>query len=1537
MRHIILALIFIVFSLQSYSQSQAELDWANLQMLNGLMTEDSLETLGFAFTDEDEDNSYETPNFSDGVFIPTLGSSRLGFEHSTGTKQYLWIRCKFSDTDHRSGSPNEALINEFNRWMWQIQKISYQQFGINRLTILNLDLDVTYNLAKENGVSQYVQEELIKLEQDAQIVYDSANNYYRIEREGQDKNDKKRFFLSELYDSSNPEHWRFTANTNNGFWVAGIGGRNITGGDGNVAFVHEIGHNFGLGHEPRLLAQYGPAEKQKIGFFIPEEHYKIISENGTYNILPYGAGSNNYEGLRLMRNNGSYTWIVAEQNYKERLFETGVVFRGNATSPHIFLPTDEEQKSRASILAPTPPVLVEGKTLFWEKDGVFITPTKVYFDENNRLVSTDVRIHFNNGEENSIPTISIKSDKDNYKIYESINFHVESVDADLDSLYYHWKINGEIQLGLFNQPNFEFYSENEGMFIVECTVSDGKGGQNSIAKQIQVGESNPNQTIFSGKILDVNGHPVSDAQVNLAQKFSALESSYFDGLIDVYTIDEQFGLDLNTYEDWSTNSNAIISTVENLDYPTGEGPTNNDVFKAQWNGSIVSPINGLYIALPIDPHKKVKCRLIIDYNNDGIFSPSLEGDDLVCISKAGQSLTNIVHLPEGTYDFRIHYSDSKGSGIVKFPFLQFGLYSDQSNFDHTAGTKFFQDKAYAKTDLNGDFQLISFQDFKGESVFINPFHTDYSIDKSDVLNITLTRKWKVDFSTSEGAQLAISSLNVTNGDSLDVAFYPDSTYILESVIWNGINQALPVSDLDLQKLIYNTPPVTNNSTLHFNFIKKGYGENLIRNNDFNKYPNKHWETTSYSIKKNKYQLTSSNPLEQIIPLNDYFTDEQLALPSHCLLSIDADFKIKDNNYSSLAIGLYFLDENKEEIQNINHYNLSSNVQQISSNLPVGSKFIKVVFFTKPNSLVVKINSVNLQIIEGHLLDNIITFPDSLFIDLNTDLTIIDESLEPKIFNLHSNDKYLFEGNLKTLKSAKTRLLSFNPLNENELLETLVVGSKVNIYLDTLGLRHLNENETESFDFQYIIGVNSEKADNVVSFDNQEMANVIIKGKNDPPFRISEIENQYIYEGAPLSSILLSNYFIDYDQNDSLMFSISNYPPGLEFSNDTLKGTISESGVYSLPILVTDLWNKSILDTVDIFVSSIDLDFDLNEKTINENNTVHQFVGILNCNNPIYTYELLDSNDFIIVEDSLKANKVFDYEQDSTFNIKILATDYEGEISVKSFDISISNEIDLPETLILSNNVIPSGVDSAFIIGEFSSFHPDMLEVSYNIIQNGDEFEIEGNKLITNKYLSYVKNKEIEIFITATDSQGGEFQRKFTIFIEKAFQPINDFLIVGLDTLYENTNYDIVFGNFQASGGGFVKFEILSDTLNSNLFDVRQRLVFLKQKLFLEELLNNPLEFAVKATDEKGNVLVKTFELAIKLDSSLQRWIGVENADWHNQLNWGTNRVPVSNEDVLIPGGTPYDPVISSFDVEIRSLKLLPNSVIVLQGKALIIN
>jgi hypothetical protein len=56
------------------------------------------------------------------------------------------------------------------------------------------------------------------------------------------------------------------------------------------------------------------------------------------------------------------------------------------------------------------------------------------------------------------------------------------------------------------------------------------------------------------------------------------------------------------------------------------------------------------------------------------------------------------------------------------------------------------------------------------------------------------------------------------------------------------------------------------------------------------------------------------------------------------------------------------------------------------------------------------------------------------------------------------------------------------------------------------------------------------------------------------------------------------------------------------------------------------------------------------------------------------------------------------------------------------------------------------------------------------------------------------------------------------------------------------------------------------------------------------------------------------------------WTGGVSTDWNNQNNWNTNSIPTSVTNIIIPGGTNYDPTLPT-SAEIVSLTLGPNAIL----------
>lgn len=1534
MRHILLPILFcLTFTSLLLAQSQEELDWANAQYLNGTLDEEELHEMGFGFTDEDEDSSTEAPVFTDGIFRATYGQERLGFAHSTGTKQYLWIRCTFSDTDHRSGSPNSAVINNFNQWLYEIQRISYQQFGIDRLTILNMELDVTYQEAKDNGMGPYLQPKMQELRDDPQLIFDAAHNYYRKFVPGQDDPSLVRIHLDSLYDSSNPNHWKFTANTNGGSWVAGIGGKNISGGDTNVAFVHELGHNFGLGHEPRLLAQYGPGEKQKIGHFMPNEHNLQVSQNGTYTVRAYGMGSSEKEGLKMINNDGSETWMVLERHHKEPAFETGITFRGDAESPHRFVPTDEEQAARAAILEPTPPILVVGKTMYMEVNGLYITPTEIELDEQGRALRAKVKLYYRDDIANQYPTLNLESNKSHYQEYETIRLRATASDMDDDTLYYHWHVDGKILQGWHNSPELEYFFEEAGLHIFTCTVSDGRGGSISQQVSVEVGDGFPSPTLHTGQIVDTDGDPVAGAEVHLAQQYQAVADGQFVGLIDEYVFDEQHGLNFDIYEDWSLQTPTTQSQIANIDYPDATGPTANDVFKAQWNGTISSPTGGMYLAMPIDAHRKVRCRIIIDLNQDNVFDPDPTGADLISRSVENEDFTNIVFLPQGDYDFRLQYSDAKGSGTVNFPFRQFGIYADLTNANTSAGSKIFHDRAYALTDANGNYQLQSILDLVGQQIFVDPYHNDYTIDRSDLSNITLTKKKTLNISHTIGGTVTSKLLMLDHGDSTLINILADPSYKIDSLLWNGAEQSVPASDDN--RLLYMTPEVVANSTLHIVFSKQSFGDNLLHNSTFDQPLGNKWQTAVPAIKKGDFILSNANPLSQIIDLGALFTAIQLDGDIHAIYQVNWDNNENDGVYTALRTGMKFYDANMQLIDAWDRGTFKSPFVQHTMLLPVGTRFAEVTMSSESPSLNIPIEDASFVLVDALLEDNITTQADMHIVDLKQ-----TAATQPVVLNQHTNDKYHHNGSLKTMKKSKSRLLSFNAVQAINGTRILISGARSHLYMDTLALQYLSATDTVTGTYQYTIGVHSPNADNVVSVDNSESCTIKIVGKNDPPFTAAPFLTQQISLGNAIQSVDISQNLADVDQGAQLSFSSSNLPTGLNISNGMLSGTPTSSGQYSIELTATDEYSASHSDTLVLLVENTNLTINLSQLDIDENNALGQVVAELSSNAAQASYSIdMGQESFYVDANMLKANAVFNYENQSTHTVSIQVTDLSNNaVNVESFTIQVNNLDDAPSTLNLSNNRIKSDQPSGTAIGQLSSMQEEGLAVQYSLLNHTDKYMIDGDSLRTAMLLSYNSKVEHEVQIRATTSNGLYLDRTFTVVVDKRISPIENITYSGLDSIYENADYTFLFGKFDAvKGGDNVVFELIDGAADNSFFALSGDSLRLRQKVYLEEIPQNPLVISVRGTDENGHFVDRNFEIHILPDHEAYRWIGVADSNWHNPANWNHNTVPTPVDDIVITGNTFFQPLVSQSNVIIRSIKLMLNAALSIDGYSLELN
>jgi len=182
---------------------------------------------------------------------------------------------------------------------------------------------------------------------------------------------------------------------------------------------------------------------------------------------------------------------------------------------------------------------------------------------------------------------------------------------------------------------------------------------------------------------------------------------------------------------------------------------------------------------------------------------------------------------------------------------------------------------------------------------------------------------------------------------------------------------------------------------------------------------------------------------------------------------------------------------------------------------------------------------------------------------------------------------------------------------------------------------------------------------------------------------------------------------------------------------------------------------------------------LSTSSIDENLEINSVVGLFSTedanNQDVHTYSFAvgdgdtDNEYFILIGDTLKTNAVFDFETQSTYNIRIRTTD-NGTDNLwfeKTFVITINNANDAPIDISLSTNEVEENMDIGTEIGLLSTTDVDTGdEFTYTLVSGtGDndntKFNIENNILLTNEVLDFEDQSSYNIRIRTTDNGEGE--------------------------------------------------------------------------------------------------------------------------------------------------------------------------------------
>lgn len=196
------------------------------------------------------------------------------------------------------------------------------------------------------------------------------------------------------------------------------------------------------------------------------------------------------------------------------------------------------------------------------------------------------------------------------------------------------------------------------------------------------------------------------------------------------------------------------------------------------------------------------------------------------------------------------------------------------------------------------------------------------------------------------------------------------------------------------------------------------------------------------------------------------------------------------------------------------------------------------------------------------------------------------------------------------------------------------------------------------------------------------------------------------------------------------------------------------------------------------------DITLSSTEIGENLQFNTLVGNIftTDNDPLanHTYSLVsgvgddDNDQFTASNDGhLRSKFSFDFEEKSTYSIRLQTDDGNGGTFQKPFTISVLDGIENPTNIFIDDPTIPENQPVGTVVGLLSAEDDDVGETyTFALTQtenypSNQYFTINGNELQSNTIFDYETDNFFVVRVQVTDNRGGIYNRSINIHVNDA--------------------------------------------------------------------------------------------------------------------------------------------------------------------------
>jgi hypothetical protein len=260
---------------------------------------------------------------------------------------------------------------------------------------------------------------------------------------------------------------------------------------------------------------------------------------------------------------------------------------------------------------------------------------------------------------------------------------------------------------------------------------------------------------------------------------------------------------------------------------------------------------------------------------------------------------------------------------------------------------------------------------------------------------------------------------------------------------------------------------------------------------------------------------------------------------------------------------------------------------------------------------------------------------------------------------------------------------------------------------------------------------------------------------------------------------------------------------LFFSENTALSSVDKKSVLdsiraNVTMILSELSSPVSVTLEGLLDSHAPSDILLSSFSFDENHSAAYQIGILSAidqdENSAFIFSLepgsLDNEQFFIGGNVLKKNLTSDFEEDSSFSVRIRVTDERGLSFIKDFNLSVLDINEDPSSLALSNLSVPENEPANTVIGLLSATDPDANSLfTYSLTPgtggtDNEYFNIHGNSLRITAPADYEAKSSFSVRIRVSDAGGRFIEEAYSITVTD----VNETPFIS-NVLPQNTNED----------------------------------------------------------------------------------------------------------------------------------------------------